>query len=280
MTTPEFGIFARVFPAGQARSVAGSIADAGYALVQLNLKVLGLPTIPDADDWRKIDPSAIRTDFAASGISCWGLSCSYNMAHPDPAKRREATVAAVGLIGRASEFGATAVTLCTGSRDAERMWAMHPDNDTDAAWHDMRAELDLLLPAAATAGVMLAVEPERGNIVRDANAAVRLYSELGSDADLVGIIADSANLLWGHPPATHHDVLERSFASLADRIICLHAKDLVPWAETLDGRGIVDYDHVAAMYARLDLHAPVVVQDVTAAQASDALTFLRARFDA
>lgn len=280
MTTPEFGIFARVFPAGSARVVAQAVAAAGYSLAQLNLRALGLSTIPGADDWCEIEPATIRADFAASGIGCWGLSCSYNMAHPDPALRRVGTLAAIDLIGRATEFGVSAVTLCTGSRDAVRMWAFHPDNSTEAAWRDMRAELDLLLSAAARAGVVLAIEPERGNIVRDAAAAVRLYSELGTDASLVGIVADSANLLAGVSPRDHHDVLEDSFTSLADHIVCLHAKDLVPWADTLDGHGVVDYDQVATLYSRLDLHAPVIVQDVTAAQAAGALTFLSGRFQA
>jgi sugar phosphate isomerase/epimerase len=280
VTAPEFGIFARVFPKGPAHALADSIATAGYSLAQLNLSALGLPTIPSVEQWRAIDPAAVRADFAASGVSCWGVSCSYNMAHPDPELRRARTTAAVELIVRAAALGATAVTLCTGSRDAEHMWAPHPDNESEAAWRDMRAELDLLLAAACDAGVMLAVEPERGNIVRDADAAVRLYSELGGDSALVGIIADPANLLSGLSPESHRDVLEHSFASLADNIICLHAKDLVPWADTLDGHGVVDYDHVAALYARLDLHAPVIVQDATPAQAAGALAYLRARFNA
>jgi sugar phosphate isomerase/epimerase len=280
VTTPDFGIFARVFPKGPARAVADSIAAAGYSLAQLNLRALGFRTIPSSDEWRAIEPAAVRAEFAASGVSCWGLSCSYNMAHPDPALRRAGTIAAMELIGRASAFGATAVTLCTGSRDAERMWAYHPDNGSEAAWRDMRAELDLLLEAARGAGVVLAVEPERGNVVSNADAALRLYSELGGDSTSVGIIADSANLLSGLSPETHRDVLDHSFASLADRIICLHAKDLVPWADTLDDHAVIDYEHVAALYARLDLRAPVIVQDVSPAQAAAALTFLRARFNA
>jgi sugar phosphate isomerase/epimerase len=280
VTTPQFGIFARVFPTGPAPVVAQSIATAGYSLAQLNLRALGWQTIPSKDDWAEIQPAAIRTDFAAAGIECWGLSCSYNMAHPDPKLRRTGTLAAIELIARAREFGVGAVTLCTGSRDPVRMWVFHPDNDSAAAWSDMRIELDLLLPAAAKAGVGLAIEPEPGNIIRDAAAAVRLYSELGADSSLVGIVADSANLLTGVSRSDHHSVLERSFASLADHLVCLHAKDLVPWSETLEGRGVVDYDQVATLYSRLDLHAPVVVQDVTPALAAGALSLLRRHFQA
>lgn len=280
MTGPTFGIFARVFPPGSARTVADSVAAAGYSLAQLNLSVLGLPKMPAGDEWLAIDPAAVRADFAASGVSCWGVSCSYNMAHPDASLRRAGTTAALDLIARAPALGATAVTLCTGSRDPERMWAPHPDNASEGAWRDMRAELDLLLAAAQGGGVVLGIEPEPGNVVRDADAAIRLYGELGSDAALVGIIADSANLLSGLPQTVHRRTLAHAFGSLADRIICLHAKDLVPWARTLAGLGVVDYDHVAALFAQHDLSAPIIVQDVGPDQAPDALAYLRGHFGA
>jgi sugar phosphate isomerase/epimerase len=278
VTTPRFGIFARVFPSAPAAQVARSIARAGYTLAQLNLRAIGLPTIPSVTDWDQIDPDAVAAEFATAGVACWGLSCSYNMAHPDPAVRAAGTAAAVELIRRAPGFGVVAVTLCTGSRNAERMWAFHPDNDTETAWADMRAELDVLIGAALDAGLTLAVEPEPGNIVRDARAAMRLCAELGGDSRAVGVIADAANLVTGHPVSTHHEVLERSFAVLAERIICLHAKDLVPWAETLAGRGVVDYRHVAELYERLGLAAPVVVQDVAPDDAAAALDHLDQRF--
>jgi sugar phosphate isomerase/epimerase len=279
VTAPEYGIFARVFPTGSAPAIAASIRGAGYTLAQLNLKAIGLPTIPRPADWPSIDAASIRADFIQAGVGCWGISCSYNMAHPDASVRRAGTTAAVELIGRAPGFGVTAVTLCTGSRDPDKMWAWHPDNSSPAAWRDMRVELDILLAAAGEAGVVLGIEPERGNVICDAGAAERLYAELGGDGDLVGIVADSANLLTALPAETHREVLERSFRSLASRIICLHAKDLVPWAETLDGRGVVDYGLVGRLYASLGLTAPLIVQDVKPDQAAPVLALMRSRFE-
>ena len=280
MRVPALGIFARVFPVGPAADVARSIAGAGYSLAQLNLRAIGLPTIPSADAWERIAADDLRAAFAAAGVACWGVSCSYNMAHPDPLVRAAGTAAAIELIRHAPRFGATAVTLCTGSRNPDSMWAHHPDNASESAWRDMRAELDGLIPAAIAAGIVLGIEPEPGNVVCDAAAALRLYAELGRDGRAVGIIADSANLLAGLPLDTHHEVLERSFADLADRIICLHAKDLVPWSATLAGSGVVDYVHVAALYRRLGLVAPVIVQDVAPDQAGDARGFLSGLFEA
>jgi len=260
------------------RAVAYAISAAGYRVAQLNLKALGLPTLPTAAEWQDIDPVGIRRAFEAAGVACWGLSASYNMAHPDARVRRAGTLSATDLLARAPAFGVTAVTLCTGSRDPERMWAAHPDNPSAQAWHDMRAELSLLLAAAHEAGVLLGIEPEPGNVVRDADAAVRLLGELGADAARVGIIADAANLLAEHPLEAHGHILEHAFDALADHIVCLHAKDLVAWEQSLGGRGVVDYRLVASLYARSGLRAPVIVQDVDAAQAPGALAYLRERF--
>jgi sugar phosphate isomerase/epimerase len=271
---PPLGIFARVFPVAPAAEVAQAIAGAGYDCAQLNLRAIGLPTIPAADAWEAIDPEAIATAFAEAGVSVWGVSGTYNLAHPDPSVRAAGTKGVVELVKHAARFGAGAVTLCTGSRNPTSMWAHHPDNTTEDAWHDMRAELDVLVAAALDAGVILGIEPEPGNVVRDAAAAARLLHELGPDASAIGIVADSANLLTGLPLDRHRRVLERSFTMLRDRIACLHAKDLVPWSQTLDGHGVVDYAHVASLHVRLELTAPVIVQDVAPEQAAAAREYI------
>lgn len=274
----EFGIFARVFPVGPAAQVAADVRAAGYPLAQLNLSALGLPTIPGPDDWACIDPVAITADFRRAGVRLWGLSASYNMAHPDPEIRSAGTRDAVALIHRAPAFGVAAVTLCTGSRNPDRMWASHPDNGTSGAWRDMRAELDHLLAAADEAGVLLGVEPEPGNVVHDADAARRLIDELGSDGRLIGIIADSANLLSAVPPAAHRRVLVHAFDALAPAVACVHAKDLVPWTRTLAGDGAIDHGLVGALWSALPQRPPVIVQDVAPDDAGAAREFLLRAF--
>jgi sugar phosphate isomerase/epimerase len=277
---PEFGIFARVFPAGPAAVVAGRVHRAGYDVAHLNLSALGHPTIPDEAAWAAVDAVAVRADFASRDVGIWGLSATYNMAHPDPAARREATLRAARLVPRAPGFGAAVVTLCTGSRDAEHMWRAHPDNGTPAAWRDFRAELDVLLAAAEAAGMRLGVEPEPGNVVADAEVAARLLRELGPDAALIGIVVDAANLLSAVPPSSHAATLDRAFDLLGAAAVCLHAKDLVAWDRTLAGDGVVDYARVARLHRGLPEPVPVIVQDVTAEQAADARDWLAERFGA
>jgi len=259
---PAWGVFARVFPSGPPERVARDVAAAGYSIAQLNLSAIGLPTLPRAESWDCIDLPGVRAAFAEADVTVWGLSGSYNMIHPDPAVRRAGTTAVVAMIARAPRLGVTAVTLCTGSRNAERMWTPHPDNVTPTAWRDLRAELDLLLAAAEEADVLLGIEPESGNVVRDADAATRLIAELGPDADRIAIIVDAANLLQEHPDAaTHAAVLTHAFDSLGPKIGALHAKDLVPWAQAIAGEGVVDYALVGRLWNALPQHPPVIVQD-------------------
>jgi sugar phosphate isomerase/epimerase len=259
------GVFARCFPVAPATELAATVADHGFTLTQLNLSAVGLPTIPDAETLAGIDLSRIADDFRAGGVGVWGLSGSYNMAHPDASLRSAWTRDAAALVRRAGEAGATAVTLCTGSRDPENMWRAHPDNATDAAWSDFLECLAPLLDAAEEADVLLAVEPEPGNVVSGTDAAVRLVGALGERASRVGFILDPANLVAGAAPADRADILTDAFARLGDAAICVHAKDVVPWDARLAGAEGLDFGFVRALHAGLPHRVPIIIQDADSA---------------
>ncbi len=257
----ELGIFARTFPRSSADEVATAVSRARFGLVQLNLSAAGLPTLPVPDELGGLDFGAIRRAFDDRGLGIWGLSASYNMIHPDPVLRDSQTAAAVALIGRAPELGATAVTLCTGSRDPDNMWHRHPGNDEPAAWQDLRASLDRLLPAAAAAGVRLGIEPEPGNVISDAARASRLLDELGGDAGRCGIVFDPANLVTVDTAGQQADILAEAAGLLAGSIFCVHAKDVVGSGYAAAGTGKLDYGLVFRLLAGMAAGTPLIVQD-------------------
>jgi len=271
--TVELGIFARIFTRPTAEEVAAAVAGAGFGLVQLNLSCIGAPTIPPVG--AAVDFAGIRSAFEAQGVRIWGLSCTYNLVHPDLAQRAEYTARAEWLIGRAPELGAEVVTLCSGTRDAEDMWRAHPDNSSPEAWADLRAGLDELLPAAEGAGVRLGIEPEPGNIVSDAGRASDLLAELGHDARFIGIVLDPANLVT---PATAFDqdrILRHAFGALGAETVCLHAKDVVATgAYAAAGLGQLDYDLVFELHAALPVPVPVIIQDSAEADVARTRRFL------
>jgi len=269
----ELGIFARIFTRGNAEEVAAAVAGAGFGLVQFNLSCIGAPTVPPVG--ADVDFAGIRSSFEAHGVRIWGLSCTYNLVHPDLSQRAEYTARAEWLIGRAPDLGAEVVTLCSGTRDAEDMWRAHPANSSPEAWAELRASLGQLLPAAEKAGVRLGIEPEPGNIVADADRASRLVAELGPDGRFIGIVLDPANLVT---PATAFDqdrILRHAFNALGAEAVALHAKDVVPTgAYAAAGLGALDYDLVFELHGGLPVPVPVVVQDSAEADVPRTRRFL------
>ncbi|MGW0231176.1 sugar phosphate isomerase/epimerase family protein [Actinopolymorpha singaporensis] len=277
----ELGIFARTFPRPTAAEVAAAVAAHGFTTTQLNLSAFGRPTIPYPPTGAghpdgPLDYARVAADFAAAGVRIWGVSATYNTIHPDLSTRRRQTAAAAAFIPYAARLGAEVVTLCTGTRDPDDIWRRHPGNDEPAAWQDLRETLDVLLPAAEGAGVRLGVEPEPGNVVTDAARARRLLTELGSDAHLVGIVLDPANLLDPATAGHQKRILTAAFDTLGDSVVGLHAKDVVTSGYAAAGTGLLDYDLVLALHAALPRRVPVIVQDATEDDVPRVRDFLRA----
>jgi len=253
---PQLGAFARMWKRDSAAAIAAAMAAEGLAAAQWNFSAIGQPTV--SGDRTEEEYAGVRAAMAASGLSVWGLSCTYNLLDADLSRRSGLNEAAVQMVSLAPAIGATAVTICTGSRASDG-WTYHPDNQSAQAWQEMRAGLDPLLAAAGRAGVVIGVEPEGGSVVSDATAGARLLDELGTDAPL-GFILDAWNLLAGQPGRRDDEVLGEAFAVLGPRTVCLHAKD--PLSRTFPSPR-VDYEHVAELHAAHAPDAPVVMQDVT-----------------
>ncbi len=270
MTT--LGVFARVFPAGPAGKVAAAIRDAGFTSTQLNLSAVGRPALDTGLD--RSAAVAIRRDFEAAGVSVWGVSGTFNAVHPDRERRRRDARACLNVIRHAPDLGAAVVTLCTGTRDPGDMWRAHPGNTAPAAWEDLLETLRQLVPAAAAAGVKLGIEPEQGNVVRDADAAWRLLQDLGDDAGHIVMVLDPANLLTPDTVGRQHDILRRAFGLLGARTAAVHAKDVAPSGFAAAGTGPLDYDLVFALHAGLPGDVPVIAQDLEPGDAQRVHRFL------
>ena len=130
------------------------------------------------------------------------------MAHPEPAVRKGGILRLRVLTKAAAQLGIPLVTLCTGTRDRENMWRAHRDNGSPAAWADLLETTHGALTAAAEAGVALAIEPEHGNVVFDADRARALLDTLRA-GDRLRIILDPANLWAAERP--QRDILQGAF---------------------------------------------------------------------
>ena len=273
LSMTAFGVFARSFPVGTADEVAEAIAASGFDCTQLNLSVIGRPTLDEELD----DPAAqeIRDSFSRTGVRIWGVSGTFNAAHPDPTVRAAGVRACQALIRRAPALGSNAVTLCTGTRDVENMWRSHPDNTTAEAWADLVEVLGALIPVAEAAGVKLGIEPESGNVVRDAAAAHRLLTETFPGTTALSVVLDPANLLSMPTLDDQERILGEAFELRSDRVGCLHAKDVVRSGYSAPGVGGLDYDLVMCLHGRLPHDVPIIAQDLTADDADRVCRFLK-----
>jgi len=263
----RLGIFAKTFE----RDVFRAARDAGYASVQYNMACSGLASLPEMVSDAVADKVAGGAREAGVGIAA--VSATYNMIHPDLAKRETGRRAFEAIALQAKRMGTGLVTLCTGSRDRHDQWHHHPENASKEAWADMIAEFEAIIPVAERAGVYLGIEPELGNVVSDAITARRLLDEMRSDR--LRIVLDAANLFEVASPAHVRRLVEEAVHLLGPHIIMAHAKDrAADGGFCATGKGIIDFSHYIRTLRAAGFDGDVVTHGLSAAEAPGVAAFL------
>lgn len=230
-------IFSRTYAGGDVGAVLLSIGADGFRGAQMNLSSFGMESLPET-----LDEAVLMTGQATArdlGITLAALSGTYNMAHPDEARRHAMRPRFANVLKAAKTIGAPVVSLCTGSRNPANMWAHHPSNDTSEAWSDLRGELDWALDQAAAYDLVLAVEPEPGNIVGDAAVARKLLDEVKSTR--LKIILDAANLVGVDGLSRQQAIIAEAVDLLGPDVCLAHVKDIDGGGRVVaPGRGAID----------------------------------------
>ena len=272
----QLGIFAKTFVGSDPHAVLTAARKAGYTAVQYNMVCSGLPSLPTVITDAQAE--AVAQAARATGVAIAAVSATYNMTHPDDAKRREGRAAFTAIAAQAQRMGTRLVTLCSGSMNDADQWAHHPDNGTPAAWSRMIAEFELILPIAEAHDIILGVEPEMANIISSAARAKRLLDELQSDR--IGIILDPANLFDASQATRRAQIIRDAVDLLADHIVMAHAKD-----RALDGNfraaglGCVDFGAFLGQLAATGFRGPLVTHGCTAVEAPAVAALLQASLD-
>ena len=191
----------------------------GFHPIQfLSAVLLALPEAIDPELAAQIGREIRRRKLAVAAVSG-----TFNMIHPDRARRLNGLRRLEVLAANCAALGAPLITLCTGTRDAENMWRHHPDNDSPEAWSDLLDSLAVAAPLAERYNLFLGIEPETANVVSSAKKARRLLDEMKSPR--LKIVMDAANFF--HPGETRprEDVLNEAFDLLGGDILLAHGKD-------------------------------------------------------
>ena len=270
----QLGIFAKTFAGTDPALVLGAAKTAGYEAVQFNLACTGLPSLPDHIDNEAGVIAQIVAASVATEMSLAALSATYNMAHPDPIKRRAGLKGLETAMRVAVGAGIPLVTLCTGTRHPTDQWAHHPDNADASAWADMAVEMAQALDLAEAHNVDLGIEPEQANIVQSTADARRLITEMGSAR--LKIVFDPANLFEQATAEQAREIVARSVAPAAGSIAMVHAKDRhADGRFATAGQGVVDFADLLGRIRATGFDGPLVTHGLEASEAPTVARFLR-----
>jgi sugar phosphate isomerase/epimerase len=272
----RLGIFAKTFARSSPEGVFDALARHDLRETQLNVSVAGLPSMPD-----EIDPALadrIREAAAERNVALVAVSGTFNMVHPDVEVRRDGLRRLGVLAGACERLGTSTVTLCTGTRDPEDMWRRHPDNGTSEAWRDLLATMQVALETAEEHGVILAFEPESGNVVDSAAKGRRLLDEMRSPR--LKVVMDAANLFDTEDPARRlsrsEEVLDEAFSLLGGDLALAHAKDVKRSGEVVAaGKGDMDYDLYLRHLSEAAYAGPLVLHGLAEEEVAGSLACLR-----
>ncbi len=267
----RLGIFAKTFAGDDPAQVLRQVRAAGFACAQFNMACAGLPSLPDAVPDATAD--RVAEAGAQAGVALAAVSATYNMIHPDPAARQRGRGALGAIAAAMPRMSSRVVTLCTGTRDPTDPWRGHADNAGPAAWADLLAEFERVLPLAEAHDLVLAVEPEPANVVGGADAARRLLDTLGSSR--VKVVLDAANLIEARPAAEHRAVVERAVDLLGADTVLAHAKDRDASGHVVPaGRGVVDFPLFLGRLRGAGFDGPVVTHGLAADDAPAVAAYL------
>lgn len=275
----NLGIFAKTFQRPTVEDVFTAVSGCGLRVVQFNFANAGIPTMADA--YPVVLLKRVQRAAAARGITIAAVSGTWNMIHPDSRVRR-AGLSRLRKLARACRWmGVPIITLCTGTRDPSDMWRHNPANDLPAAWKDLEATMKVALRIARMNRVILAIEPETGNVVNSPFKARRLLDTFKSPN--LKIIMDPANLLRPDDLSHQREILEQAFALLGPDIILAHAKELGADGKSgalMPGAGVLDWDYYLTLLRSVKFNGPLILHGFAEADAVPSAIFLRGKIAA
>lgn len=250
MSTFPVGIMTRHIARDSLEESASVIKEYGLTAVQLTLESAGQEPIPLRLE--RSEANEISQTLNDAGLTVAAVSGTFNVLDPELERRRDYLDRFARLCDVLHWLGASVVTTCTGTRDPNSMWTHHPDNKLPIAWAELIEQTGEMVDMAANAGVVMAFEPETGNVASSPAKAKRLLETINSPH--LGITFDPANFFHPKDLAQMTDVLREGVRLLGPSIALAHAKDVFPPLPGDDhcgygaaGKGLLDYP----LYLRL-----------------------------
>ena len=154
------------------------------------------------------------------------------------------------------------------------MWRWHSENTSPAAWRDMLETMSAAIKIAENAGITLAFEPERANVVCNARLARELLASIASPN--LKVVLDPANIIDGRNQAAIPGVIDEAFELLGEHIVIAHAKDKGPDdGFRAAGKGLLDYPRYLKHLNDMHFKGALILHSLEEWEVDSAVQFLR-----
>jgi len=268
----KLGVFAKTYQRESLEETLDAVQASGLRLIQFNITSVDLPTLPDRIPPETIDRIARVTESREVEIAA--ISATYNMAHPDQTVRDQGLARLRILAKAAQKLGVPTLSLCTGTRNRDDIWSYHPDNDSPEAWKDMRNSISGALDIADDYDFNLAIEPEAGNVARNAEQARNLLAECDFHPRL-RVILDPANIVDTDPLRPAAELIAEAIDLLGASTIMAHAKDSAGHGIVRPpGKGIVPWEYFLHRLNDIGFDGPLMMHGFDEAEVQEAVAYL------
>lgn len=267
----QLGVFAKTFTGTDPLTVLSASRTAGFATVQYNMSCSGIGALPEVIS----DATAGNVCDAAleTGVGIAAISATYNMTDPDRERLATGRRAFLVICEQAGAMGSDLVTVCSGSKHPHDKWQYHLSNDDPQSWTEMCREFEIICDHAARHDLLLGVEPEPANIVRNADKAAQLLADFSGSP--IRFILDPANIIEDVAPERQRDAIDHALNLLGDHIILAHAKDrFADGTVAPAGRGTVDWAHFLRGLTAVGFDGALIAHGMTSVEAPDVASFL------
>jgi sugar phosphate isomerase/epimerase len=295
----ELGIFAKTFPRPTLEETLDAVVSHGLKHVQFNLSCAGMTTLPDRleqGEGLEIAKALRDRGLTMSAISgTFNPLTGFNLLHAasksnqkDFHKFLESGASGFPHIRRDFEalnrlasccrwLETPIITISTGTRHpGDNIWKWHEANVTRRTWDAVIDAMRMIVEIAERNQVVMAFEPELGNVVDSVCKARRLLDAVGSP--WLKIVLDPANLIRPGDIPRMRELIEEAFDWLGDDIALVHVKELGADGQVGDiapGQGILDYGFIMNELERIGYNGTLIMHGLSESQVEPGVKFLR-----
>lgn len=276
----KLGITTQPYASLPLERAVNEIKNAGFQGVLCNYTFTDVRFDALKPDWPAAEK--IAKAFQQQGIEIVAAFGYQNLVDPDAARRQQAKTRMENLVRNWKRLGCANISTETGTLNAKSQWLGSPENATEDAYLQFRAEIGKLVKLAEKTGAVISIEPYWQNVIDSIDRAERLFREISSPS--LKLVMDPCNYLRKEDLPRQQTMLKDMFSRLGGQIVVAHAKDVAPAGDGTSlpaaGMGVLDYPLYLRLLVQLGRPVHLLLEHLTLDDVPRASRFVREKLEA